>query len=422
MMLPSDYRCAMQQLLGDQWDNYVKCLADSPAIGLRINKKRMSKEAFFDRTPFDISENPLCGDGAIVKTENVKCGAHPYHEAGVYYVQEPSAMSAAQHLNVQNGEKVLDLCAAPGGKSSQLCLSAGMDGFFICNEIHPGRANILNENMERMGMGHALILNETPAHLSAKFPQYFNKILVDAPCSGEGMFRKDPATVSQWSLDNVRLCHERQVDILDHAARMLCAGGRMLYSTCTFNTLENEGTLEVFLQSHPDFSLIETHRLYPFETCGEGHFIALLEKEGENRISPAPFLGSKRHESMDSWVKKEIGFSRIETFGKYLCAVSPELPDLKGLKVVRPGLQLFENAKPPHKPAHALAMWLDEKQAQSAVSLPYDQAMRYLRGEAIEIDLPSGWTLVCYDGCPLGWGKAVPGRLQNHRPKGLRRG
>lgn len=419
-MLPLEYVRAMQDLLGDQWPAYEAAMARMPVTGLRINEKRMTREAFLKKRPFPVQISSLCSQGVVVTQPGIKCGAHPYHEAGVYYVQEPSAMSAPQHLNVQNGEKVLDLCAAPGGKSSQLCAAAGPDGFFVCNEIHPGRAAILNENMERMGLGHALILNETPQRLAARFPSFFNKILVDAPCSGEGMFRKDPATIAQWSPDAVRACHERQVDILAQAAVMLAPGGRLLYCTCTFNTLENEGTLEAFLKTHPDFTLLQQHRLYPFDCCGEGHFIALLARDGISRPISAPFLGNSRNSALDGLVQKSLGFSRLAQFGRYTCAVSPLLPDLKGLKVVRPGLQLFEDGKTP-RPAHALAMWLTPDQALAHVELNEDQARRYLRGEAIEYDAPSGWALACYDGCPLGWVKSVPGRLQNHRPKGLRR-
>ena len=277
--------------------------------------------------------------------ENVRPGKHPYHEMGLYYIQEPSAMSAAALLAPKPGMRVLDLCAAPGGKSTQLATYLGDSGLLVSNEINTQRSRILSQNIERMGIKNAIVTNEDSFVLASHFPGFFNAIQVDAPCSGEGMFRKLPEAIEQWSVENVAICAARQKEILDNAAVMLKPGGVIVYSTCTFSKEENEDVIEYFLERHPDFTLEEMERFWPHKVDGEGHFVAKLVRRGsvdtdlkadrknkknknsknrKNETKPAltkenmkllsEFLDETISENMAAWIKN----SRLVMFGEQL--------------------------------------------------------------------------------------------------------
>lgn len=312
MRLPQEFEARMQDMLGEAYPAFRQSYEKNKFQALRVNPMKGTQEAFLQSAPFIMRKVPWAENG-FYYSEQDQPGKHPWHEAGVYYIQEPSAMAPAAYLEAKPGEKVLDLCAAPGGKTTQIAASMQGQGILVCNEIHPARARILAENVERMGIPHALVTNETAAKLADIFDEYFDRILVDAPCSGEGMFRKNEEACDEWSLDNVRLCAQRQDEILDHAASMLRAGGRLVYSTCTFAPAENEGSMARFLMRHPDFTLEEvplyegmsrgvsqwafygedsdvdvsgmhlerTIRLWPHKLDGEGHFLAVLRKAGE---------------------------------------------------------------------------------------------------------------------------------------------
>ena len=353
-------------------------------------------------------------------------------------------MSAARLLDARPGERVLDLCAAPGGKSTQIAAAMQGEGLLVCNEYHPARAKILSRNIERMGISNALVLNETAEHLGAYFVEFFDKILVDAPCSGEGMFRKEEAAVNDWSEDAVHHCALRQQQILTEAAKMLRGGGRLVYSTCTFAPEENEGTIAEFLRTHPDFSvekvdapwfsagvpqwagtplpeLADTFRLWPHRLTGEGHFVAVLRKDGEAR-SDLPTQKSEK--LLPAWtefahaLELSVPQQMPIAFGSAYFLAPAELPALRGLRVLRPGLELGCAEKGRFTPAHALALYL-RSCAQTASFSPAE-ILPYLRGETLP-GTQKGWTLVQVDGFSIGWAKASGGVLKNHYPKGLRR-
>ena len=305
-MLPQKFTERMQSLLGQEYAAFETCLLQEPRRSLRINTLK-SKDGqgkdILSVLPFSLSPVPWAETGYYYEEEE-QPGRHPFHQAGLYYIQEASAMAPVTFLEAKPGERILDLCAAPGGKSTQIACAMEGRGTLVCNEIHPARARILSENVERMGITNALVLNETPERLSGRFEEYFDRILVDAPCSGEGMFRKNDAALEEWSEENVQLCAGRQAQILDAAAGMLKPGGRLVYSTCTFAPEENEGSISRFLERHPDFELLSmpltegmepgrgewtehpaedigyTIRLWPHKVQGEGHFVAVLEKQG----------------------------------------------------------------------------------------------------------------------------------------------
>lgn len=344
-------------------------------------------------------------------------------------------MAPVALLDPQPGERICDLCAAPGGKSTQIAGRLMGQGFLLCNEIEPKRAKILSRNIERLGIGNALVTNEHPANLAKKLPGYFHRVLIDAPCSGEGMFRKEAAAVTDWSEETVTMCANRQRQILHSGAQLVRPGGRLVYSTCTFAPEENEETIAAFLQEHEDFYREDviapwfdradtgTFRLLPHKLKGEGHFAAVLRRRGDEEV-PQP---SRKPEQLPAeWLSfaKSLNIrlphGQPLTFGQNLYWIPQDMPDLQGLKVVRPGLELGIVKKGRFEPAHALALWLTE--CANTVSFPWDSAeiKAYLHGDVIPCT-QKGWCLVRVDDYPLGWGKGDSLVLKNHYPKGLRR-
>ena len=451
-MLPELFCEKMKVLLGPEYGDFLAALDRPRAVGLRLNPLKTGvcpeKTALLPQlAAFGLKRVPWESCGFFYDPET-RPGLHPYHEAGLYYLQEPSAMAPAALLDPQPGQRVLDLCAAPGGKSTQLAGRMRGEGMLVCNEIHPKRARILSSNLERLGVANALVLNEHPARLADRFPGYFDRILVDAPCSGEGMFRKHDAAFTDWSPETVAMCARRQAEILDCAARMLRPGGRLVYSTCTFSPEENEGSVCAFLTRHPEFSvqtalapwfspgrpdwadgneaLAKTFRLWPHRLTGEGHFAAVLRKEGGEEGEDLPVERAQPMPVAASTLLRTLGLSLPEgtllRFADRLFLAPAELPELRGLKVLRPGLELMELRGDLAFPAHALALWAG--QASGCLDLCADDPRTddYLRGRTLPVSAAlSGWTLVRVDGFSLGWGKAVDGVLKNHYPKGLRR-
>ena len=430
-MLPELFLQRMKAQLGQEYEEFLKSLERPRAVALRMNPLKGPQ---IPSLPFLGAPVPWEPMGYYYDPE-ARPGLHVYHEAGVYYLQEASAMAPVSLLDPQPGERVCDLCAAPGGKTSQIAGRMMGQGFLLCNEINPKRAKILSRNMERMAVSNALVTNEHPASLAARFPGFFDRVLVDAPCSGEGMFRKEEAAVTDWSPETVEMCARRQGEILHSAAQMVRPGGRLVYSTCTFAPEEDEGAVAAFLAAHPEFTP-ETvdapwfvpgengsHRMWPHKLLGEGHFAAVLRKaEGEYEVSPA----GKGEKLPGEWTKfaKELGISLPQgsplLFGQTLWWAPAEMPEIRGLKVLRPGLELGTVKKDRFEPAHALALWL--KTCTQTANYPADsQEIRdYLHGDVIS-GSNKGWCLVQADGYSIGWGKGDGNRIKNHYPKGLRR-
>lgn len=442
-MLPEAFLVRMQQMLGDEFDAFLATFENSRYQALRLNVLKQNEsgisaaeglqngEGFAHLSPVSWAEN-----GYYYESGD-QPGKHPYHEAGVYYIQEPSAMLPAELLQVEPGHRVLDLCAAPGGKSTQIASKLRGKGFLLCNEIHPARAKILSENVERMGIVNACVTNETPAKLSGIFPGYFDRIMVDAPCSGEGMFRKNEAACEEWSPENVTLCANRQDEILDCAAGMLRAGGRMVYSTCTFAEEEDEGSIRRFIERHPEFTIVEQHRLWPHKVKGEGHFAAVLQKAGESRSGFeavcangfAKGINEKELAEFKNFCKETLTADALPIenpkylkFGDNLYMVAQNMPDLKGLKVLRPGLHLGEMKKNRFEPSHALALALAPGKALHHYNLQVEngEALNYLNGQTFPAEGEKGWYLILVNGYSCGWGKLAGGMMKNHYPKGLR--
>lgn len=494
IILPEAFKVRMRELLGDEYDRFEASYEKERVQGLRFNslKSEEGKEEDWEqgsvpklaalvekRLGTELSPVLWAKEGYYYGAE-ARPGKHPYHEAGLYYIQEPSAMAVVELLDPRPGERVLDLCAAPGGKSSHIASRLKGQGFLLSNEIHPARARILSQNMERMGVKNGVVTNEEPGRLAEYFPEFFDRIVVDAPCSGEGMFRKDEEARSQWSPDHVKMCAARQGQILDQAARMIRPGGRLVYSTCTFAPEENEQAILDFLERHEEFSLEDekgcekfsrgkrewagfgydekkpreekgdyyhierTFRLLPHRLEGEGHFIAVLKRRedpgmGEpRRKSPAYLEHGKDREvfaCLESFLKEtlkdwKVWFKRREyvMFKDQLYLLPPQMPDFKGMRVLRPGLHLGTVKKNRFEPSHALALTLLPGEAKNVYEMASDgrEVISYLKGEALACQpeqltgAEKGWVLMCTDGWSLGWCKLTGGILKNHYPKGLR--
>lgn len=412
---------------------YKECLALPPYKGIRVNTLKISAQDFAQIAPFPLRPVAWEENGFFIDEE--KPGRSLYHDAGLYYVQEPSAMCAAPLLDVRPGERVLDLCSAPGGKGTQLAQKMRGEGIIVLNEKMPDRARILLQNVERLGIRNAVVTCADPAALAERLPAYFNKILVDAPCSGEGMFRKEPEAASQWSEENVVMCADRQRKILASAAKMLAPGGKLVYSTCTFAEEEDEENAAWFAREFPQFTLIKQMKLWPHRDGGEGHFAALFCREDGETIPPRQERAAADKRAVALWgaFHKEFlndPFAEITencdflSFKNVLYAVPRSVFPLAGLRVLAAGLRLGEVVQTQKsarfEPAHALAMALRGELFANTVPLAEDACRRYLRGQELPDSLAKGWCAVTFEGWPLGLAKGAGGSLKNHYPKGLR--
>ncbi|MBQ9162025.1 MAG: RsmF rRNA methyltransferase first C-terminal domain-containing protein [Clostridia bacterium] len=470
---PEGFAERMQKMLGCDFEAFCAAYSKPRRAALRINPLKDTGNlkgkiaAQFSLSPVPWAKYGFYVDGA----ESSHPGLHPFHEAGAYYIQEASAMISVSLAPPRYGEKVLDLCAAPGGKSTQIAAFLGGEGLLVANEIHPARAAVLSSNIERMGIQNALVTNESPDKLAGRFIEFFDRIFVDAPCSGEGMFRKEEAALTQWSEDYLRVCADRQSSILDNAAKMLAPDGVLVYSTCTFAPEENECVIAEFLSRHSNFEIMDAEishegflkgnplwvnefstldttveglekcvRLFPHRADAEGHFAAVLHRVGTPRKADVATktkkdTKQKRQTPTVQWKKPFYEFARdclsvdftqkldvrpAAIFGDNVYAL-PCTTDLDGLRVLRAGLHLGSVRGNRFEPSHALALAMLPTDAQRVYELSDKEAVAYIRGEAIAADAAKGWILLTYQGVSLGFGKVSDGLIKNHYPKGLRR-
>lgn len=453
MNLPEKFTIRMKEMLKSEYTDFITAFETSPVYsGIRINTaKEGAKEAVLSSFG-DLEPAPWCADG-FYADKSVISGNHPLHMAGLFYFQEPSAMSAVSALPIEQGDFVLDLCAAPGGKSTQAGAKLNGSGLLISNEIIKKRADILSENIERMGLKNTVVTNETPQRLSEKYIEFFDKIIVDAPCSGEGMFRKEPQAIEEWSIEHTISCGTRQKRILDCAVKMLKSGGMLVYSTCTFAPEENEQIAAYLINTHglelcetnldmldsgktewsnSEHDMSKTRRIFPHHQKGEGHFIALFKKSGatDNSEKKQAKKAAKPNTALNDAVTLYRKFEKealntqlngdFKLFGDNLYLL-PQNLDIDKIKVLRYGLYLGIIKKNRFEPSHALAMALKKEAFKSAVDFSSDsgEINSYLKGNVIECD-KNGWTAVLTNGFPIGWGKASGGVLKNHYPKAFR--
>lgn len=453
----------MKQLLAEEFDAYMDSFEQMPRRGLRVNTLKITPEEFEKIAPFSIKKIPWTSNGYYY-TEQEQPAKHPFYYAGLYYIQEPCAMTPAALLPIEDGDRVLDLCAAPGGKSTELAAKLKGSGVLVSNDISHSRAKALLKNIELMGIRNSFVLSETPQKLAAKWEGYFDKILVDAPCSGEGMFRKEPSMVKNWEKQGVAYYSSLQKEILDSAVKLLKPGGKLLYSTCTFSPEENEGSIAYLLERYPEFSVDKIEgceqfstgrpdwvsgqaelencvRLWPHRLEGEGHFVARLTKKEETIERNMTKQQRKSIKKLSSVQKSSVSFSEeVLSFWKEfdleldlsLCVQYEDkiylLPDTaidtKGLRVLRSGLFLGEIKKKRFEPSQALAMACSTENRKNIVDFELGDVslLKYLKGETVAIldDTKKGWQLICVNGYPLGWGKADRGRIKNKYYAGWR--
>jgi NOL1/NOP2/sun family putative RNA methylase len=463
-VLPKAFQAKMQAFLGDEYTAFEAAFQQPRVNSLRLNPQKLEPPEL--RTYFpNLEPVAWCKTGFYMPFE-ARAGSHVLHALGAYYVQEASAMAVAQILEPQAGERVLDLCAAPGGKSTHLANLMHGQGLLVSNEIVQSRARILAENLERLGLP-AVVMNEDPARLAAAWGSYFDRVLVDAPCSGEGMFRKNPDAMLEWSEASVRACANRQTEILKSAAQLLKPGGTMVYSTCTFSKEENENVIERFLEEHSEFELVNifdvtniavgdglrpsptpsptdwgfdrgrdrdgfTARLWAHKLRGEGHFIAKLRKhslddtstELEFEAFAQPFKAKLERKS---WLEFQEDYGvpdkNFTVFRGEVQLIADETPSLETLKVVRAGVPMAEIKSDRLEPHHALSHWFARDQTEIPVldlELDDPRVQTFLRGETIHSEGVAGWIVVRVLGLGLAWGKRVGSTIKNHYPKHLR--
>ena len=452
MKLPEEFLKRMKNMLGDELDDFLASYDQPRYHGLRVNTLKVSVEKFREISPFALEPVPWTREGFYTDSDD-RPAKHPYYHAGLYYIQEPSAMVPVSVLNPQPGDRVLDLCAAPGGKSTHIAARLAGEGVLVANDISGERLKGMVRNMEMFGVRNYIILNEIPSRMAERFKGYFDKIVVDAPCSGEGMFRKDPGSVKSWGEFSVERCVQMQKGIIRFAAEMLKPGGALVYSTCTFAPEENEGIIDFLVKLYPEFEpegiytvpgaaagqpqwagageqVSKTIRLWPHRIKGEGHFAALLRKrDGEEtgfaEYVPEPPLPEDL-EAYRAFFEQTMNIPPFERglaqHHSRLYVIPPGLPDLKGLKVLRPGWFIGEVRKRRFKPVAPLALALRKEDAGQVLDFAAgsEEVIRYLKGETLNITGERGWRMVCVDGFPLGWAKQLQDMLNNYYPAGWR--
>ena len=442
----------MKNLLGEaEFPAFAEALNAEPQSGLRVNSIKLSPEQFKAISPFTLGEPvPWC-PSAFTLPGAERPGLHPFHVAGLYYLQDPSAMSPAELLAPLPGERVLDLAAAPGGKTTHLAALMHGQGLLVANEIKNKRVGHLAQNVERWGAGNVVVTNESPERLADHFGAYFDRVLVDAPCSGEGMFRKDMGARADWSPEMISGCAVRQKNILQVAAKLVRPGGYLLYSTCTFAPEEDEGVIDQLLQEFPEFEVVQLPqflgfsggrpewidatpslsgavRLFPHRLRGEGHFACLLKRtsgssKDQVRSAWLPDISKSSVGLLRTFSSETLGFElpqdRLQVAGERLYYLPELTPDFGRLRIVHSGVWLGSFKKDRFEPAHPLALFMKPGQVSNSFDLPVQsrELAAYLRGESLPSDV-RGWAVVTANGFPIGWGKGVQGVLKNHFPRG----
>lgn len=468
--LPQSFLDSMKEILGEDYEAFLAGFDGQRQYGLRVNTLKMNLEEFERIAPFHLKKVPWISNGYFYEAEDAPA-KHPFYSAGLYYLQESSAMTPASRLKVQPGERVLDLCAAPGGKATELGAALQGEGLLVANDINTARARALLRNLELFGISNSFVTNEPPHVLAERFPEFFHKIMVDAPCSGEGMFRKNPAVVDSWQEKGPEYFSKLQREIIVQAADMLLPGGMMFYSTCTFSPLENEKTITHLLKERPDMEVIPMEdyegfaegltsyrgevfdescklcrRIWPHKMSGEGHFMALLHKKSgtqqqvQQTVSQSSIWWEKckglnkeqkaAAEDFFSHVNIAYDGKRIDVRGDNLYYLPAPKYDGRGLHFLRNGLFMGEFKKKRFEPSQPFALALHAQDFDQVLDFPADdeRLSRYLRGETLDVsDLIAGekkrkgWQLVMVAGHPLGFGKLVNNNLKNKYPAGWRK-
>ncbi|MGB9791368.1 MAG: RsmB/NOP family class I SAM-dependent RNA methyltransferase [Thermacetogeniaceae bacterium] len=448
--IPEEFFKRMASLLGDEAESFIQALSSPEFPAIRVNPLKLAPQHFAERSPFPLEPVPWCPEGFLVTDREARPALHPYHSAGLYYLQDPAAMLSTAFLSPQPGEWVLDLCAAPGGKTTHIAAAMENKGVLVANDPNPRRVTVLARNLERMGVTCAVVLQEEPERLAERFAGLFDRVLVDAPCSGEATLAHDAEVRRRWSLKAIRRMASLQRHILNQAARLTRPGGYLLYATCTFSPEENEEVIAAFIEDHPDFSLAEVKRhqlfdrghpewsrlqlpeleravrLWPHRGPGKGHFYALMRRKGDEtppRPQPSNTLPPQAERAYKEFCERCLTSSPAEDglilwgSGIYRIPLPPAM--LGDLRVLRPGWWLGNLKDGRFIPDHALALGIKPEQARRRLSFtPSDPMLRsYLSGEELTLEEAEGWVLVTVEEFPLGWGYCRQGRLKNFYPR-----
>ena len=449
--LPEQFLESMKTMLGTEYQDYLNSMKEDTRTAFRVNTNKIAQEQFMDICPFQTEPVPWNEKGFYYNADEDMPSKHPYYYAGLYYIQEPSAMIPASLLPVEEGDRVLDLCAAPGGKATELAAKLHGTGLLVANDISVSRAMALAKNLQIAGTGNAVVTAETPQNLAAVLSGFFQKVLIDAPCSGEGMFRRDPGMVKSWLAHGPEYYASIQTEILESAYELLAPGGDMVYSTCTFSPLEDEGMIQSFLKKHPDMTICEVPRypgysegrpdwvpdgdpalkkcvrIFPHRAKGEGHFAVLLHKQGKaGRAYAESEMWDKNGTDLRSNKQKQKTQEGIEEFFQMILpeagiefkklsrkkdiyvAETLAAGQMKGLRIVAGGLIIGSDKNGRFEPSPQLALALRGEDYLQRIDLPAEdeRVIRYLKGETVLMDKPyKGYVLFCVDGYPLGWCK-----------------
>lgn len=461
MKLPVEFLDKMKALLKEnEYKEFIGSYNDQRYYGLRVNTLKIDVDNFVRISPFHLDPIPWTRDGFYYR-EGETPGRHPYYYAGLYYIQEPSAMLPGEVINAQPGERILDLCAAPGGKTVQIAAGLKGEGLLVSNDINSDRVKALVKNIELCGVKNAIVTNESPDKLAGSFKEFFDKILVDAPCSGEGMFRKDEEAAKSWENFKCEKCAGMQWEILQYVDRMLKPGGYIVYSTCTFSPEEDEKMISRFIDAFGNYEVLEiprtggiepgrpewsdnnmalskTARLWPHRVKGEGHFVALLRKKDTGFVEKSNMIRSgdgisSGNKALESGIRAFRKFSDenlnieingyFELKGNNLYCLPVECPDLRGLKIAKFGWYLGEISRERFEPSHSMVISLKKEDIKNVINFDANsrEVISYLKGETLVIDGEKGYTGILADGFTVGWGKQTGDMLKNLYPKGWRK-
>ncbi|MCK8060592.1 MULTISPECIES: RsmF rRNA methyltransferase first C-terminal domain-containing protein [unclassified Fusibacter] len=444
MHLPEKFISQMKDVFGNDFDAYLASFSLPREAGLRVNLNKITPEEFEKICPFKLERIPWTTDGYYVDPD-LRPAKHPFYHAGLYYMQEPSAMAPVNTMHIENGERILDLCSAPGGKTLQIANRVGESGLVVSNDISASRLRAVVKNIEQFGLKNVIITSEQVDKLANLQREFYDRILVDAPCSGEGMFRKDPSIAASWSEASNDEYHAIQSSLAEGVQPMLKGGGQFLYSTCTFSPVENESVIEGLLNAHSELTIEDidseyfedgiaiggderlrsAKRLYPFKLRGEGHFLASLIKDGRLEANVNPQKDQPAPEELQAFMKEVLHEPIVGSFRVHndKILLDPQaVPDLKGIRVLRRGWLLGELVKGRFEPAQSFAMGLKKEWIKNTITFGYEEieVVKYLKCETLHVDYPNGWYVVCMGDFPLGWAKVVNGQLKNKYPAAWR--
>lgn len=429
MKLPERFLKDVKEILGDEFDDFIKSYENKKTTAIRVNTMKIEKEKLKNLLSCKTEDIPWSEEGLYYDEDEYKPGKNPLHDAGAYYLQEPSAMSVVPKADIKEGDKVLDMCAAPGGKSTYILSKLNNTGLLVSNEINGTRIKALGENLERFGAANSIITNTDSKGLLKVFEGYFDKVIIDAPCSGEGMFRKDEVAIEDWSYSKVIECRNIQQEIIRDGYKMLKNGGILVYSTCTFAKEEDEDIIDDFAREYENAEVVLKERLWPHKVKGEGHFVAKIIKHDDEECFVKPEKFKRLDKELKDYRDFEKKFLNIKLDGDFfirgenLYLMPKDSPDTKKIKLLRKGLHLGELKKNRFEPSHAFAHYLKKEDVKNFddFKMDSDEIKSYMSGDVINTGESRGWIIVGVEGVCLGWGKESGGVIKNRYPKGLRR-